>query len=183
MTGDDDRRDMQELAAGRHEALERLYKRYGQRLASFFWRMGSAPGEGDELVQDVFIQLWRHRGAWRGEGQLTTYLFGIARTVWLASREARDGSAAGLEAISGPEAPPAHAELERRELAGVIETAIAALPEPLRLVFSLGTAGGLKYREIAALLGIPVGTVKSRMYAAHEQLRAQLSGYLGAGRR
>ena len=75
--------------------------------------------------------------------------------------------------------PRPEEELERRELSRQIEAAVAGLAEPLRLVFSMATAGGLKYREIAGLLEIPVGTVKSRMAAAEEKLRGALSGYLG----
>ncbi|HOX07390.1 MAG TPA: sigma factor-like helix-turn-helix DNA-binding protein [Planctomycetota bacterium] len=53
------------------------------------------------------------------------------------------------------------------------------MPDGLRDVFSLATAGGLKYREIADVLGIPVGTVKSRMAAAEEKLRERLARYVG----
>ena len=174
-----DRRDMQELAAGSGRALERLYGRYAPRLAGFFWRMGAGADQLDELVQDTFVRLWRYKSNWRGEGSVSTYLFGIARSAWLESRSGTRG-ALGLEGRppGGAEAPRPDRELERRELGREISNALAGLPGPLRDVFSLATAGGLKYREIAELLGIPVGTVKSRMAAAEEKLRERLSGYL-----
>jgi RNA polymerase sigma-70 factor (ECF subfamily) len=176
---DQDRLDMQELASGSQEALERLHGRYAPRLAGFFWRMGAAAGELDELVQDAFVRLWRHRSAWRGEGRLSTYLFGIARSSWLESRcAARGRPEPPDERRAGPDAHRPDREMERRELAGELSRAMAELPEPLRTVFSLATGGDLKYREIAELLGIPVGTVKSRMAAAEEKLRERLAGYL-----
>lgn len=176
-----DRRDMRELSAGGGAALERLYGRYASRLSAYFWRMGSEAAEADELVQDVFIRLWRHRLTWRGEGRVSTYIFGVARSAWQAARSARPG-AASLDA--GPEpalsAAGPHCEAERRELAAEVSRAVNELPEALRTVFSLGTGGGLKYREIAELLGIPVGTVKSRMAAAHEKLRERLARHVRA---
>jgi RNA polymerase sigma factor (sigma-70 family) len=175
-----DRRDMRELAGGSHAALERLYDRYASRLAGFFWRMGADAGELDELVQDAFVRLWRHGSGWRGEGRLSTYLFGIARSAWLEARggSRRPGALAAEGRGAGPGPVPPDRALELRELGREIQAAMAELPEGLRDAFSLATAGGLKYREIAELLGIPVGTVKSRMAAAEEKLRERLSRYV-----
>ena len=181
-SAEQDRRDMAELAAGRDEALERLYRRYSARLAGFFWRLGRTGGDVDELVHETFVRLWRHGRGWRGEGRFTTYLFGIAKSAWL---DARSGRRRPLDADRlPPRADPARPdhELERRELGHQIEQAIAGLAEPLRVVFSMATAGDLKYREIAELLDIPLGTVKSRMAAAEEKLRETLAGYLGVKR-
>ena len=176
-----DRRDMAELAAGREEALERLYRRYSARLAGFFWRLGRTGGEVDDLVHEVFVRLWRHGRGWRAEGRFTTYLFGIAKSVWLDARSVRRPvDATELPRHSAP-ARPDH-EMERGELGRQIERAVADLAEPLRVVFSMATAGDLKYREIAELLDIPLGTVKSRMAAAEEKLRDALAGYLGVER-
>jgi RNA polymerase sigma-70 factor (ECF subfamily) len=178
-----DRRDMRELAAGSHRALERLYDRHSPRLAGFFWRMGAGAAEMDELVQDVFVRLWKHGANWRGDGRLSTYLFGIARSAWQESRSAArrpaDAAAGAAGAGGRTEADRPDRELERRELGREIGEALAELPEGLRDVFSLATAGDLKYREIAEVLGIPVGTVKSRMAAAEEKLRERLSRYVG----
>jgi RNA polymerase sigma-70 factor (ECF subfamily) len=166
------------LAAGDQEALERLYARYARRVTGFFWRMGRRGGEVDELVHETFVRLWRHGRGWRGEGRLSTYLFGIARSALLDARAAATRSSVAEPPAPRPRAERPEQELERRELRERIEAAIAGLAEPLRVVFSLSTAGDLKYREIAELLDIPLGTVKSRMAAAEERLRAALSGYL-----
>ncbi len=175
-----DRRDMRELAAGAQPALERLYDRYSARLGGFFWRMGADAGEMDELVQDSFVRLWRYGAGWRGEGRFSTYLLGIARSAWLDSRgSTRRGEQVldGVRPAAGDVRPDR--ELERKELGREIREALSELPAGLRDVFSLATAGDLKYREIAALLDIPVGTVKSRMAAAEEKLRERLSRYVG----
>jgi RNA polymerase sigma factor (sigma-70 family) len=171
------------LAAGEEAALESLYRRYAKRVTGFFWRLGAKGGEIDDLVHEVFVRLWRHGRGWRGEGRFSTYLFGIARSAWIDERSQRLGGsdAAVPETPTGAAERPDH-QAQRRELGERISAAVAGLAEPLRMVFSMATAGGLKYREIAELLGIPVGTVKSRMAAAEEKLRAELSGYLGIGR-
>ncbi len=178
-SGELDSLDMAGLKAGDHPALERLYERYAKRVTGFFWRLGKRNGEIDDLVHEVFVRLWRHGRGWRGEGRLSTYLFGIARSVWLDSRSRtrREFSMEDFPRSAGSAGPDL--EMERRELGQRIEAAVAELAEPLRLVFSMATAGGLKYREIAELLAIPIGTVKSRMAAAQEKLRASLAGYLG----
>jgi RNA polymerase sigma-70 factor (ECF subfamily) len=177
-----DRRDMIELAGGSQAALEKLYERYARRLAAFYWRMGSEAAESDELVQDTFIRLWRHRLTWRGEGRVSTYIFGVAKSVWLSARSARPGGVS-LDDAREPELGTAgpHAAAEGRELSADIARAMNELPEVLRTVFAMGTGGGLKYREIADLLGIPVGTVKSRMSAAHEKLRMRLARHREGG--
>jgi RNA polymerase sigma-70 factor (ECF subfamily) len=176
-----DRRDMAGLAAGEADALERLYDRYAERLTGFFWRLGNRGGEVDDLVHETFVRLWRHGRGWRGEGRLSTYLFGIAKSAWIDARSGKARTAVPDD-LPRAAAPRPEEELERRELARQIESAVAGLAEPLRLVFSMASGGGLKYREIAELLDIPVGTVKSRMAAAEEKLRAALSGYLGRER-
>jgi RNA polymerase sigma-70 factor (ECF subfamily) len=172
----DDGRDMAALAAGDREALERIYARYAGRLSGFFWRLGAKGGEIDELVHESFVRLWCYGTGWRGDSRFSTYLFGIARSAWLDRRE---------EAARAPRTPPPRGEperpeqaAERRELVEAVERAVAELSDPLRQVFSLVSGGGLKYREAAELLGIPVGTVKSRLAAAEEKLRRQLSRYL-----
>jgi RNA polymerase sigma-70 factor, ECF subfamily len=177
-----DSRDMAGLKAGDHQALERLYQRYARRLTGFFWRLGKRGDEVDDLVHEAFVRLWRHGRGWRGEGKLSTYIFGIAKSAWLDSRtrKHRELRAEDFPRNATPARPDL--EMERRELRERIEAAVAELAEPLRLVFSMATAGGLKYREIAELLAIPIGTVKSRMAAAEEKLRASLAGYLGMKR-
>jgi RNA polymerase sigma-70 factor (ECF subfamily) len=166
------------LASGDQRALERLYDRYAQRLTGFFWRLGRRQPEIEELVHETFVRLWRYGRGWRGEARFTTYLFGIARSAWLDSRQKgnRGSSAGDLNLRPAPVRP--EVEAERRELGREIEKAVAELAEPLRLVFSMSTAAGLKYREIAEVLEIPLGTVKSRMAAAEEKLRISLSKYL-----
>jgi RNA polymerase sigma-70 factor (ECF subfamily) len=173
---------MADLAAGRPQALERLYERYAERLTGFFWRLGRRGGQVDDLVHETFVRLWRHGRGWRGEGRFSTYLFGIAKSAWLDARTVRGRELVADDLPRASAAPRPEEELERRELGRQIEAAVAGLAEPLRLVFSMATAGGLKYREIAGLLEIPVGTVKSRMAAAEEKLRATLSAYLGRER-
>jgi RNA polymerase sigma-70 factor, ECF subfamily len=175
-----DLRDMGGLATGDPEALERLHRRYSSKVAGFFWRMGGRNLDTQDLLHETFLRLWRGGKAWRGEGRLSTYLFSIARSAWIDSKRARRDLSIEELAFSERSAGP-DLQAERSELREKIEEAMAELSEPLRLVFSMSTGAGLKYREIAETLAIPLGTVKSRMAAAEEKLRLSLSKYIEGG--
>ena len=142
-------------------------------------------------MQEVFLRLWKARGRYRPTGKFTTYLFQIAKNHWLNEREKRNRrispvsleaganeSSNGLrDAVETGERGPM-AETLNRELAERIAEAVSRLSEKLRLVFVLGQHQGMKYADIAEVLGIPVGTVKSRMSNAEQSLRAELAPYL-----
>ena len=89
-----------------------------------------------------------------------------------------DESSNGLKGMVPNEGPGPVAETLNSELAEFIAQAVASLSEKLKLVFVLGQLQGMRYADIAEILGIPVGTVKSRMSNAEKVLRGRLSAYL-----
>jgi RNA polymerase sigma-70 factor (ECF subfamily) len=121
---------------------------------------------------------------YRPRERFEAYALRVARNAWIDSRRraaVRPAPAPGgseAEDPSVPEPASAHAGPEERavdvERGERLEAAVAALPEHHRLVFELGVVQGLGYPEIGDLLGIPVGTVKSRMFHAVRKLRASL---------
>jgi RNA polymerase sigma-70 factor, ECF subfamily len=191
MQREEDQALMLRVQGGDMAAFEALFTRYSGALASFFFRLTWDRAFSEDLVQDTFLRVWNGRMTYRPKGKFTTWLFQIGKNHWLNEVEKRRRriSASSLEAVGDPDgnglremvpAPgrgPAEQVLSR-ELSRQIAAAVDGLSRKLRIVFVLGQLRGMKYADIAEILGIPEGTVKSRMANAEKALRGRLSGYL-----
>ncbi len=158
------------------DAFEVLVKRHQNMLLNFFARSG-VQYDYEDLVQQTFLRLYRYRNRYVATAKFTTFLFLLARQVWideLRRRKRHERLVKGLTAEPRPEhAGPSAADAGA---AGGMDVgaALASLPEGLRQVVELGVYQDLPYAEIAAILKIPVGTVKSRMFNALAKLRTYL---------
>lgn len=169
----DDIELMRLASEGRLEPFACLVRRHQRPLLNFFLRLG-ARTEAEDLVQETFVRVFRFRRRYRPRAKFTTFLYTVARHVridalrrlkrsqelLLRAREEMDASSDG--AMSATRARIDAGELVRR------------LPEKLKDVVVLSVYQGLAYEQIAGILRIPVGTVKSRMFLAMERLRAML---------
>jgi RNA polymerase sigma-70 factor (ECF subfamily) len=186
-----DRDLMARVQAGDVEAFEKLYGRYAQPLINFFFQMCYDRTAAEDYLQETFLRVWRARETYRPIGKVSTWLFQIAKNYWFNEREKLKlrpfhGVAGGDEAQSqwahvadrSPGASP-DAAARAREAADAIARAVGGLSEKLRVVFVMARYQHLPYGEIAAILGIPVGTVKSRVALAEKTLRARLADHLG----
>lgn len=177
---DPERDPLEALNQGDPGPFEDFVRACAPSLAGFFLRLGAGRAEADDLVQEVFLKLFRNAPSYRPERRFVAYAFRVARNAWIdrtrrqAHRPQADG-AAELAAALG-DAPDPGAALERSEAAGLVHRALADLPEAQRLVFELGVMQERPYSEIAEALSIPVGTVKSRMFHAVRRLREALGG-------
>jgi RNA polymerase sigma-70 factor, ECF subfamily len=178
---------MERFGAGDDEAFRALVDRHEHGLLRYFFRRSFDRALAEDCVQEVFLRLVRHRGEWRPEAKFTTYLYRIAENHWIdrwRSRQAApevtsletevtdEGGTLEAAVDSGVRRPEDAAS--DRELAGKLLGALAALTEEQRQVFVLAETRGLRYADIGETLGIPVGTVKSRMHAATTRLRELL---------
>lgn len=177
---------------GDAEAFDALVGRYQHALTNHFYRMCYDRGIAEDLTQETFLRVVRYRARYRPEATFRTFLFAVARNLFIdhyRSRKAapkavsadvrvNDEGATIADLIEGRE-EAAEERLEVGELAEKVREATLELPEAQREVFLLVTEQGLKYREVAAVLGVPVGTVKSRVNAALTQLRGRLGHVLG----
>jgi RNA polymerase sigma-70 factor (ECF subfamily) len=192
MARDDDRELMTRVRGGDMAAFEALYARYSRPLVNFFYRLVWDRAAAEDLMQETFLRLWNGRKRYKPTGKFTTYLFQIAKNHWLNERDKKmrrispvslDAGApdtSGLkETVSNGERGPVGEALSR-ELGEAIAKAVSTLSDKLRLVFVLGQLEGMRYADIAEILGIPVGTVKSRMSNAEKVLRGRLTPYLEA---
>ena len=151
------------------EALMAEAKKFEKNLLNFFWRQGVSLFEGEDLVQETYLRLWKYRREYEPTAKLSTFLFLMARQVRIDALR-RQTRRENREELWGKEQPTS----EEPRAFGVredIRWAIAKLSEPLKDVIELGVFQDLPYAEVAEILGIPVGTVKSRMHNALKELR------------
>lgn len=175
------------LRQGDPEPFEQFVRLHATTLISFFRQRGAAPSRSEDLAQEVFLKLFQGAERYQAEERFNSYCFRVARNVWIDAcrrganrpeRPAQDGSGEALE----PRAPaldPA-AGLEALEEETHLRRLLATLPDAHREVFELAVLGELTYREIADLLGLPVGTVKSRMFYSVRRLRQAFEARRGA---
>jgi RNA polymerase sigma-70 factor (ECF subfamily) len=181
---------MERFQGGDRSALEALVERHHASLVRYFHLQSRSRETAEDLAQEVWIRVIRHRDSYRPTARFQTYLFAIARNLWIdryrsnkaapptvsADKEV-GGEGEGGERLSASlpsREPEPSAEASVHEEAGRVRAAVERLPPGLREVFELGEVQGLKYRDVSEILDIPVGTVKSRMHAAVARLREVL---------
>lgn len=156
--------------------LEHLYREVAPALLAYFRRQPTLGPTAEDLVQDTFVRAIRGFPRLRQSVSPRAYLFGIARHVTIdALRAHRPTAELQIE-------PPAAEAAPDDERVFAMRAAIAALPEPQRETLQLKLQQELTYEEIAEVLAIPVGTVRSRLHHAIAQLREVLNPALPAAR-
>ena len=143
-------------------------RQYEKNLLNFFWRQGVSHFEGEDLVQETYLRLWNYRREYEPSAKLSTFLFLMARQVRIDALR-RQARREHREERWGKEQPATQMpETYARE---DVRWAVSQLSDPLREVVELGVFQELPYAEVSAILGIPVGTVKSRMSNAIKKLK------------
>ena len=173
-------------AGGEVAAFDELAVRYRDTLVLYFERRIRDRGQAQDMAQEVLLKLWAARERYAPLGRTTEYLFTIARNhlfnrLDAMSRRPETQSLDERDEAIFRELPRTASSEEtalRVWMAAEVRKAIEALPPDLREVVRLSRFEGLKYHEIAARLGIPVGTVKWRMHAAVCRLRERLDGII-----
>lgn len=155
-------------------AFDELVARYGKKLLNFFLRSGVIY-DAEDLVQQTFLRLYRYRYRYMPNAKLSTFIYMLARQTWIDELRRRkrrggvmmpmeDGLAEKVE--SGEKSPSQESDARQDVL-----KALDCLSDPLRQVVVLGAIEELPYSEVAEILGIPEGTVKSRMFNALAKMR------------
>lgn len=167
---------MIEVAGGSEAAFAALVHRHQNSLLNFFARMG-ASSDGEDLVQETFVRLFRYRQRYKPAARFTTFLYHLARRVWtdrgrkiirLDRLASEFQKAADIASQSAP---------ERLAESVDIEAALNRLSPKLREVIVLNIYQGLRYQEVADVLEIPLGTVKSRINLALSALKKILHAH------
>jgi RNA polymerase sigma-70 factor (ECF subfamily) len=168
---------MARVRDGDREAFERLYERTAPVVMRFLFGLCQDRQLAEDLTQDTFLAAWVAAPRWRPKARVTTWLLAMGkRLAWkrLRRRARRPGLEARAAARPGaPEQAP-DPGAEARDEAARLGAAVRTLTPPLRAVFVLVRLADRSYAETAEIVGVPVGTVKSRMAAAEARLRREL---------
>lgn len=189
-----DRRLAARIAGGDRKAVEEFIDSYGSRIHALAKQYTPNGSDADDLAQEIFIDIFRCIGGFQGKSRLSTWMYRVSINHCLRYREKNSqqsvpyddalvtaGDEAGKQRIQGnPYADNWNPEsvAERDELKDKVHTAINKLSDEHRDVVILHELHGLTYQECADALGIPVGTVKSRLSNAFKKLRTSLHGYV-----
>ncbi len=177
---------VKELQAGhdRRENFNKIFTRYYPPLKFFFGKRGVSPEECDDLIQETFINVFQGIERFQHGARFDTWLYKIAGNVWknaLRGRatQKRDAPEVPLEpeliSTSGPDPEQqALAEEEARLELRALREELEKLPRQMRRGLLLRLDQGLKYREIADVLGVAINTVKSLLHEAKKRLRDRL---------
>jgi RNA polymerase sigma-70 factor (ECF subfamily) len=173
--------------AGEVAAFEELVQRHHRSLINYFYHLSRDRHLAEDWAQEVFLRLVAHAKSYVPRAKFTTFLYRIARNLWIDAlrQRAHHRRPASLDApnrdgernetwLASPAVQPSE-ELVSGEVAIAVRSAIDHLPEELRDVVVLGDLQGLRYAEIAEILDIPIGTVKSRMHTAVQRLKTLLA--------
>jgi RNA polymerase sigma-70 factor (ECF subfamily) len=163
--------------AGDADAFAVLYREQAPRIFALARRMGGSAEEGEDLLQEIFLQAYRKIGSFKGDAAVGTWLYRLAlnhcldhvrgRRVKMAKVTEAFDAGPGDEPAAPRETPVARLDLER---------AIARLPDGCREAFVLHDVEGFDHKEVGRLLGIAEGTSKSQVFKARMKLRAMLAG-------
>jgi RNA polymerase sigma-70 factor (ECF subfamily) len=168
----------QRAAKGDMPAFEELYDRHHRRVYSLCLRMTQNVSEAEDLTQEVFIQLFRKIGSFRGESAFTTWLHRLTvnqvlmhfRRRGVRDEKTTEEGDMPEQVVLGTDNPNQMPVVDRIAL----DKAIAQLPPGYRTVFVLHDVEGHEHEEIARMLGCSVGTSKSQLHKARMKLRQLL---------
>jgi RNA polymerase sigma-70 factor (ECF subfamily) len=160
--------------AGDEQAFQELVERYKDLVFALIARTVQDRTRAEDLAQDVFLRVHRGLPYFRGEARLSTWIYRIVANVCLQDR-ARPGAAASID-DGRPGRTPSGTDRQfgDLELRDRLEKAIARLPAHYRLVIAAHYLQELRYEDLAEALDLPLGTVKTQLHRAKQQLRRLL---------
>ena len=180
---------------GDTDAFEALVARHERGLVGYFHRLNWDRQRAEDQAQEVFIRLFMHARDYAPTARFTTYMYRIAHNYWVddirrakkergqVSLDAHDEEGTSLRelVVSGADDPRDRARKE--EVLDAVIAAVDTLPDEQKAVFVLAEVKEMRYADIAEVLGIPEGTVKSRMHGAVRRLRKRLADIAPRGAR
>ncbi|MCA8975937.1 MAG: RNA polymerase sigma factor [Planctomycetes bacterium] len=173
---------------GDKQAFRQLVDLYRDRIVQFFFRLCWDRDRAEDLAQDLFLKLLLGCKRYRPEGKMVTFVYRVATNLWIDHYRAMrprprfhsidqvllPGGETGRSFDHAGHEPTPAEKLSDNEERDALRSALESLTEPHRLVFELAVYQERPYAEISDLLGIPVGTVKSRMHNAVQALKQML---------
>ena len=178
------------LARSEEDAYEMLIQRYQQPVYNLVCRLVNDPADSCDVVQEVFLKVFRNIRAFRGNSSLKTWIYRIAvneaynHRRWFSRHQRREvplmaeeGAPNYADSLSDPGRTPFDAAADR-ETRAFVEAALEKVNPKFRAAVVLRDIEDMSYEEIAGILGVSIGTVKSRILRGREAVRKVLEGRL-----
>jgi RNA polymerase sigma-70 factor (ECF subfamily) len=167
------------IAGGNRLAMRVLFARFNERVFRFALRLTDDTGLAEDVVSEVFFEVWRKAATFEGRSQVSTWILGITRNKALDARKARSTDGWDEEAAAKVEDPAANPETEfqKKDLRAVMRKCLAQLSPTHREIIDLVYYHGKSIDEIARLTGAGQATVKTRMFYARKHLAELLGAY------
>jgi RNA polymerase sigma factor (sigma-70 family) len=175
-----DRLWSQRLIAGDESALREAYREHGPAVLGLAVRvLGSLGAQAEDVMQDVFVRLWEHPDAFDpARGRLRSYLLAMTHSRAVERVRAEESQRRRLESAGRQPADPAPndpiAGLAASDSSSAVQRVLAELPSDQRTAIEMAYYRGLSYRAVAVALGEPEGTVRYRIRAGMQKMRAAL---------
>jgi RNA polymerase sigma-70 factor (ECF subfamily) len=173
LSGDTDHELISRALQGNQKAFRKIVEGYHSVAYAVTRSILGDRDDVEDVVQNVFIKVYRGLHRFRGDSKLSTWIYQIARNEALSAVSKSKRKLEPLDDldISGPESDSPEARYGKSELRGRLEDALSLLDEAQRLAIELRYMGERSYTEIAAIMDIPIGTVKTNIYRGKAELR------------
>jgi RNA polymerase sigma-70 factor, ECF subfamily len=166
--------------AGDQDAFALLVQRHQRRVFSLVFRMLQQYEEANEVTQDAFLAAWQGLPAFRGDARFSTWLYRIAYNCVLKQLEQRKRDVAlqtAMQAEQVEDDDSVDTELEVRDRQAFVREHISNLPAKYRIVLVLRHLQELTYEEMAEILTMPIGTIKTHLFRARNLLKERLEAF------
>lgn len=168
---------------GDQDAFAQLVQRYQRRIFNLVYRMLQQYEEANEITQETFLAAWQGLPSFRGEARFATWLYRIAYNCALKQLETRKRDRALQTALQAEQAlegestfESASAQIDVREQQALVQEHLSHLPAKYRIVLILRHLQDMTYEEMAEILTMPVGTIKTHLFRARNLLKERLLG-------
>jgi len=171
------------IAAGDKHAMQILFARHNVRVFRFIARFVGDKSAAEDLVSEVFLDVWRHAGRFQGRSQVTTWLLAIARNKALSALQHRwteELDEAAVAAVEDTDNNP-EVTIHTRQTSAILRNCLTQLSPPHREVIDLVYYHEKSTDEVAEITGVPQNTVKTRMFYARKRI-AELMAAQGIDR-
>ena len=171
---------LQRIAAGHPDVLADLYKHYRQDVARLVYRMVGGRGDIEDVIQEVFFQVFRSLKSFRGQSKFSTWLHRLTVNVVLMTRRAARCRPSYADELPGDTIPDTTSmlpdeDVERRKRIAAFARLLDRLADKKRVVFVLHELHGVAPVDIAKIVGCPVLTVRTRLHYARRELEAMFA--------
>ncbi len=184
MTGLDDKELVTASKAGDQDAFAQLVQRHQRRVFNLVFRMLQQYEEANEVTQETFLAAWQGLPSFRGDARFSTWLYRIAYNCSLKQLEQRKRDNALQVAVQAEQSlqhegcdERAEAEMEAHERQVLVRQQLSLLPAKYRIVLVLRHLQEMTYEEMAEILTMPIGTIKTHLFRARNLLKERLESF------